>query len=120
MLNNTVKHLKAESCSLVIELTMTKDKEWNPDVPIETLYRWKSKECEKLRKRVADLEATVSALRNNIRIIIDDPEAKQAIRMDARIKAMTKERNALDKKLHIAYNDREELIRKLVQYQNPK
>lgn len=90
----------------------------NADVPIETLYKWKSKECEKLRQRVNDLEATVKSLRNNIRMIIDDPEAKRAVREEARVRMMIRERNELDKKLHAAYTDREELIMKLIQLQN--
>jgi predicted RNase H-like nuclease (RuvC/YqgF family) len=88
-------------------------KNWNPEVPIETLFKWKSREREKLKRRVENLEATVKALRNNIRIIIDDPEARHAVRQEAIMRMMIKERNALDKKLHQAYVDREELIIKL-------
>lgn len=92
---------------------METSKSWNPDIPVETLFKWKSRECEKLKRRVENLEATVKALRNNIRIIIDDPEAKHAVRQEAIVRMMIKERNALDRKLHQAYVDREELIIKL-------
>jgi len=94
---------------------MQTPKNWNPDVPVETLYRWKSLECEKLKSHIEDLKATVSALRRNLRILIDDPEAKRDIRREGIIRMMQKERNALDKKLHQAYTDREELIIKLNQ-----
>jgi len=97
---------------------METSKNWNPDVPVETLYKWKSRECEKLRRRVENLEATVKALRNNIRIIIDDPEAKRAVKQEAIIRMMVKERNALDRKLHQAYADREELIIKLNRFKD--
>lgn len=89
--------------------------QWNPDIPIETLYKWKLKECNKLKQRLDKLESTVKALRNNLRLIIDDPEARRAVREEARVRMMIKERNELDKKLHTAYNDREELIIKLNQ-----
>ena len=92
---------------------METSKNWNPDVPVETLYKWKSQECGKLNQRVKDLEATVKALRENIRMIVDDPEARQAVRTEARVRMMTKETNALQKKLHQARVDMEELIIKL-------
>lgn len=92
---------------------METSKNWNPDVPIETLYKWKSRECGKLNQRVKDLEATVKALRENIRMIVDDPEARRAVRVEARVRMMTKEMNALQKKLHQARVDMEELIIKV-------
>lgn len=94
---------------------MNADKEWNRDVPVETLYKWKSRECVKLTRRIKELESTVKALRENIRMMIDDPEARQAVRTEARVRMMSRERNALDRKLHQAYADREELIIKLNQ-----
>ena len=92
---------------------METSKNWNPDVPVETLYKWKSLECGKLNQRVKDLEATVKALRENIRMIVDDPEARRAVRVEARVRMMTKEMNALQKKLHQARVDMEELIIKV-------
>ena len=116
MWNNTVKLLKAGNCSSAIVNNMEQStKNWNPDVPVETLYKWKSRECEELKQCVKELEKTVKALRENIRIIINDPEALRDIRQTAIIRNMIKERNALDKKLHQAYTDREELIIKLNQ-----
>lgn len=94
------------------------NKKWNPDIPVETLYKWKQRECQKLEKRVAELERTVKKLRDNIRLILNDPEARHDVRVDARVRMISKEKNSLDEKLHIARADREELIMKLVQLQN--
>jgi len=92
-------------------------KKWNPDVPVETLYKWKSMECEKLRRQVIRLESTVESLRRNIDMMLDDPDIKYAVKKEAVIRTMKNEIKVLNKKIQVACADRENLIMKLVQLQ---
>ncbi|MBQ2175693.1 MAG: hypothetical protein II453_11780 [Alphaproteobacteria bacterium] len=92
-------------------------KKWNADVPVETLYKWKSRECEKLRRQVVSLESTVESLRRNIDIMLDDPSMKYAVKKESVIRTMANEIKVLNKKIQVARADRENLIMKLVQLQ---
>lgn len=82
----------------------------NPDVPAETILKWKQVECWKLRAQVKKLEATVKALRKNIDMLIRDKDLKREIAKELMIRERTAENNRLKKKLHGAYESIKELI----------
>jgi len=82
----------------------------NNDVPIETLFRHKCYETKKLKKRIVKLEMTVERLRNNIRIILHDPEVRKQIAVEERVRQYKHTLSILEKKLHDARKTSERLI----------
>lgn len=89
----------------------------NNDVPVETLFRHKCRECKKMKKRVVKLEMTVERLRNNISLILHDPEVKKQIAVEERVRLYKNELVCAQKKLHEARRTNEMLIEKLVKYE---
>lgn len=89
----------------------------NNDVPVETLFRHKCQECKKMKKRVVKLEMTVERLRNNISLILHDPEVKKQIAVEERVRLYKNELVCAQKKLHEARRTNEMLIEKLVKYE---
>ena len=90
----------------------------NNDVPVETLFRHKCQEARKLRKRIAKLESTIKQLRNNISLILHDPEVKKQIAVEERVRLYRSELVCAQKKLHEARRTNEMLIEKLVKYES--
>lgn len=82
----------------------------NPDVPVETILKWKQVECWKLRAQVKKLEATVKALRKNIDMLIRDKNLKRDIAKELMLRERAAENSRLNKKLHNAYESIKELI----------
>lgn len=87
----------------------------NRDVPVETLFRHKCRETNKLKKRVAKLEATIEQLRNNITLILKDPAVKKQVAVDARVHESKQIIATLEKRLHEAKETNNRLLTRLIQ-----
>lgn len=89
---------------------MTEQETRNPDVPIETVFKWKQVECWKLRNENRKLKATVESLRRNITLMLRDKETRKEVAKEAAVRRRTIEINKLNEKLHNAYESIEQLI----------
>lgn len=89
----------------------------NSDVPVETLFKWQSKEIRKLRAQLEQKNKTIQKLRNNITILLRDPETKAMIAKDLILRERAREVSRLQKELHRVRQAERKILQSLLNYQ---
>lgn len=88
----------------------------NDDVPVETLFKWQSKEMYKLRHQLEQKEKTIRKLRNNITMLLRDPEVKLQVARELIIRERNSELRKLQKEIHRMRQSERKIIGTLLKY----
>jgi hypothetical protein len=88
----------------------------NDDVPVETLFKWQSREMYKLRHQLEQKEKTIRKLRNNITMLLRDPEVKLQVARELIIRERNSELRKLQKEIHRMRQSERKIIGTLLKY----
>jgi predicted RNase H-like nuclease (RuvC/YqgF family) len=97
---------------------MSKERMINNDgVPVETLFKWQSREVYKLRAQLEQKNKTIKKLRNNITMLLRDPEVKLRLTKDLMLREKAREIAGLQKELHRVRQAEKKILQSLLTYQ---
>ena len=88
----------------------------NNDVPIETLFKWQAKELRKLTAQLKQKDKTIKKLRNNITILLSDPEVKMQLIREFLLRERSKQISMLQKELHRVREADRKILQTLLNY----
>ena len=88
----------------------------NDLIPIETLFRHRSKELMQLRLDNEDKKRTIRRLQHNIDLILGSNEVKMEIAKDKRVRQYAKQVAAAQKELHRVRQSERKILETLLQY----
>ena len=86
-------------------------------VPAKTLLRHMANELNRAYEKMAQQAATIKQLQKSIQLLLSDPEIKKEVAIEARVRDYKRQLSALQKKLHAARLDRNEIIEKYAKLQ---
>lgn len=111
--------IKTASCLTIgfIDMDMEEQLTNNSDIPVETLFKWQCKEVYKLRAQLAQKNRTIQKLRNNITILLKNPEVKLQIAKDLYLREKKRECTHLQKELHRVRQAERKILETLLRYQ---
>ena len=89
----------------------------NSYVPVETLFKWQTKELLKLRRMLDRKTRTIERLRNNIRMLLNDSNLKYEIACDARVREYARNMVESQREVHRLRMSQEKILQTLLNYQ---
>lgn len=88
----------------------------NDDVPVETLFKWQCREVYKLRAQLEQKNKTIKKLRNNITLLLRNPEVKLQLARDFVLRERSREVSHLQKELHRIKTSERKILQTLLTY----
>lgn len=108
--------LRKAPCLIIGFINMKERLINNDDVPVETLFKWQSKEVYKLRRQLEQKEKTIKKLRNNITLLLRNPEVKLKVTRELIIREKNLQLRKLQKELHCVRQSERKIIGTLLRY----
>jgi len=88
----------------------------NDDVPAETVCKWQAREIYKLNQIIRQKKRVIEKLRNNITILLRDPQIKYELSRDLVLRDCRRQVTELQKELHRVRKSDEKLLQTLLNY----